>query len=180
MALGRGRTWNHSTSLHSRICQKTSDFWFELWIEMYCYVPVLFVVWSFLRAPVAHSVGMVEGITCSRACNDGTAWYSKNVARFMRETWSPFKRCPGLGHRRWTGAPRYIQTLVVRNLSTYVKRIRFQVPKSQEFRSLGSSGSRSRLSMKFANLTYSNWHPLLPTLGSIAFCDVMCWQRIFK
>lgn len=29
---------------------------------------------------------------------------------------------------------RYIQTLVVRNLSTYVKRIRFQVPKSQEFR----------------------------------------------
>lgn len=29
---------------------------------------------------------------------------------------------------------KYIQTLVVRNLSTYVKRIRFQVPKSQEFR----------------------------------------------
>ena len=30
--------------------------------------------------------------------------------------------------------PRYIQTLVVRNLSTYLKRIRFQVPKSEEFR----------------------------------------------
>lgn len=29
---------------------------------------------------------------------------------------------------------KYIQTLVVRSLSTYVKRIRFQVPKSQEFR----------------------------------------------
>ena len=30
--------------------------------------------------------------------------------------------------------PRYIQTLVVRNLSTYAKRIRCEVPKSAEFR----------------------------------------------
>ena len=39
--------------------------------------------------------------------------------------------------------PRYIQTLVVRNLSTYVKRIRFQVPRSQEFRTPGC-GEKSR------------------------------------